>query len=74
MVETCIIATDGIPEQVDSAADEAIVSQLADMGFPRIRCEKAAIQTLNSGLEEAMNWLLVHMDDPGLLACAFFLL
>ncbi|XP_024356450.1 ubiquitin carboxyl-terminal hydrolase 14 [Physcomitrium patens] len=55
---------DGIPEQVDSAADEAIVSQLADMGFPRIRCEKAAIQTLNSGLEEAMNWLLVHMDDP----------
>jgi len=40
------------------------VSQLLDIGFPRVRCEKAAIQTLNNGLEEAMNWLLAHMDDP----------
>lgn len=42
------------------------MSQLTDIGFPRVRCEKAAIQTLNTGVEEAMNWLLAHMDDPGL--------
>eukprot|EP00897_Mesotaenium_endlicherianum_P009541 jgi/Mesen1/8615/ME000050S08022 len=45
-------------------ADEAVVIQLADMGFPRARCEKAAVGTGNAGVEEAMNWLLAHMDDP----------
>ncbi|KAH9312648.1 hypothetical protein KI387_027683, partial [Taxus chinensis] len=45
------------------SADEAIVSQLASMGFPRLHCEKAAINTSNSGVEDAMNWLLSHMDD-----------
>jgi ubiquitin carboxyl-terminal hydrolase 5/13 len=55
---------EGVPEQAGPAADEAIVSQLTDIGFPRVRCEKAAIQTLNTGVEEAMNWLLEHMDDP----------
>ena len=63
--ETCVMTTDEIPEQAGPVADEAIVSQLLDIGFPKIRCEKAAIQTLNTGVEEAMNWLLGHMDDPG---------
>ncbi|KAG0563130.1 hypothetical protein KC19_8G006500 [Ceratodon purpureus] len=53
-----------IPEQAGPVADEAIVSQLLDIGFSKVRCEKAAIQTLNTGVEEAMNWLLAHMDDP----------
>uniref|UniRef100_A0A0C9RW38 Ubiquitin carboxyl-terminal hydrolase n=1 Tax=Wollemia nobilis TaxID=56998 RepID=A0A0C9RW38_9CONI len=61
-----------LPENDDSKdldqrghlADEAIVSQLASMGFPRLHCEKAAINTSNTGVEEAMNWLLSHMDDP----------
>jgi uncharacterized UBP type Zn finger protein len=57
----------GPTDQVGAAADEAIVAQLATMGFPRLRCEKAAIQTSNTGLEEAMTWLLAHMDDPGRL-------
>lgn len=65
------ISVDGPPERAGPAADEGIVSQLLDMGFPRVRCEKAAIQTLNNGLEEAMNWLLAHMDDPG-WACIWF--
>lgn len=47
------------------------MSQLTDIGFPRVRCEKAAIQTLNTGVEEAMNWLLAHMDDPGLSKLPF---
>ncbi|THF95758.1 hypothetical protein TEA_006059 [Camellia sinensis var. sinensis] len=45
-------------------ADEGIVSQLASMGFNYLHCQKAAINTSNAGVEEAMNWLLFHMDDP----------
>lgn len=46
-------------------ADKGIVLQLEDMGFPRVRCEKAAINTSNRGVEEAMNWLFAHMEDAG---------
>lgn len=46
-------------------ADESIVSQLVSMGFSHLHCQKAAINTSNTGVEEAMNWLLSHMDDPG---------
>ncbi|XP_028108491.1 ubiquitin carboxyl-terminal hydrolase 14-like [Camellia sinensis] len=34
------------------------------MGFNYLHCQKAAINTSNAGVEEAMNWLLSHMDDP----------
>ncbi|KAG2682055.1 hypothetical protein I3760_11G172800 [Carya illinoinensis] len=44
--------------------DEDIVSQLVSMGFNHFHCEKAAVRTSNTGVEEAMNWLLSHMDDP----------
>uniref|UniRef100_A0A1D1YQ29 Ubiquitin carboxyl-terminal hydrolase n=1 Tax=Anthurium amnicola TaxID=1678845 RepID=A0A1D1YQ29_9ARAE len=44
-------------------ADEDIVSKLADMGFNYLHCQKAAINTSNAGVEEAMTWLLSHMDD-----------
>jgi hypothetical protein len=46
-------------------ANPGIVSALEDMGFPRVCCEKAAINTQNAGVEEAMNWLLAHMEDAG---------
>ena len=45
--------------------DEAVVSQLTEMGFPRARCVKAVVNTSNSGVDAAMQWLLSHMDDPG---------
>ncbi|XP_006645559.1 ubiquitin carboxyl-terminal hydrolase 14 [Oryza brachyantha] len=45
-------------------ASEDIVSHLASMGFNYLHCQKAAISTSNTGVEEAMNWLLSHMDDP----------
>ncbi|XP_015896842.1 ubiquitin carboxyl-terminal hydrolase 14 isoform X2 [Ziziphus jujuba] len=54
-------------EEVESnkpVANEDIVSQLVSMGFSELHCQKAAINTSNSGVEEAMNWLLSHMDDP----------
>ncbi|CAI8593046.1 unnamed protein product [Vicia faba] len=58
---------DGVPTKDDSEtplANEDIVSQLNSMGFHLIHCQKAAINTSNAGVEEAMNWLLSHMDDP----------
>lgn len=45
-------------------ANEDIVNQLASMGFQYLHCQKASINTLNAGVEEAMNWLLNHMNDP----------
>nr|AFK40689.1 unknown [Lotus japonicus] len=58
---------DGAPDEEDSnklVANEEIVSQLVSMGFNHLHCQKAAINTSNVGVEEAMNWLLSHMDDP----------
>lgn len=42
-----------------------IVSQLMDMGFPLEACRRAVFTTKNSGVENAMNWVMEHMDDPG---------
>ncbi|EOY12763.1 Ubiquitin-specific protease 14 isoform 4 [Theobroma cacao] len=52
-------------ESSQPVANEEIVAQLVSMGFNQLHCQKAAINTLNTGVEEAMNWLLSHMDDPG---------
>ncbi|XP_021716651.1 ubiquitin carboxyl-terminal hydrolase 14-like isoform X1 [Chenopodium quinoa] len=56
-------AGDAEAESTRLVADELIVSQLLSMGFGRLPCEKASIFTNNAGVEEAMNWLLTHMDD-----------
>ncbi|KAB2615795.1 ubiquitin carboxyl-terminal hydrolase 14-like [Pyrus ussuriensis x Pyrus communis] len=50
-------------EPNEPVADESIVFQLVSMGFNNFHCQKAAINTSNTGVEEAMNWLLSHMDD-----------
>ncbi|OAL36824.1 hypothetical protein AYO20_03879 [Fonsecaea nubica] len=44
--------------------NEAALEQLASMGFPLVRCEKALHATGNADAEAAMNWLFSHMDDP----------
>ncbi|KAJ4756079.1 Ubiquitinyl hydrolase 1 [Rhynchospora pubera] len=49
---------------MELVASEDIVGQLASMGFNYLHCQKAAIKTSNAGVEEAMNWLLSHMEDP----------
>ncbi|CAI0375521.1 unnamed protein product [Linum tenue] len=55
-------------ESNEVTANDVIVVQLMSMGFGHIPCQKAAINTLNAGVEEAMNWLLSHMDDPDIEA------
>ncbi|EXJ89583.1 ubiquitin thiolesterase [Capronia epimyces CBS 606.96] len=44
--------------------NEAALSQLESMGFPRVRGEKALHATGNADAEAAMNWLFAHMEDP----------
>lgn len=47
-------------------ANEAVLDQLLNMGFPRTRCEKALRATGNANTEAAMEWLFAHMDDPNI--------
>jgi ubiquitin carboxyl-terminal hydrolase 5/13 len=51
--------------------NEAALAQLQGMGFPLVRCQKALLATGNNNAEAAMEWLFMHMDDPGSLI--FFL-
>lgn len=51
-------------KSIQIVPNEDIVSQLAVMGFNYLHCQKAAIKTSNIGVEEAMNWLLSHNNDP----------
>ena len=44
--------------------NEAGLSMLEAMGFPRIRCEKALRATGNEDPEAASLWLFEHMEDP----------
>ncbi|KAF2204936.1 ubiquitinyl hydrolase [Delitschia confertaspora ATCC 74209] len=59
-----------LPEDADSGGapkwtpNEAALSMLEQMGFPRVRCEKGLHATGNSDPEAAMNWLIEHMEDP----------
>ncbi|XP_065842340.1 ubiquitin carboxyl-terminal hydrolase 5-like [Oscarella lobularis] len=43
--------------------DEALVQQLAEMGFAVEGCRKAVYHTKNAGSEAAMAWILEHMED-----------
>ena len=42
------------------------MAQLEGMGFPQIRCQKALLATGNADPNAAMEWLFVHMEDPGM--------
>ncbi|KAF2195428.1 hypothetical protein K469DRAFT_681743 [Zopfia rhizophila CBS 207.26] len=55
------IDTDGAPKWIPN---EAALSMLEAMGFPRVRCEKALHATGNSDPDAASNWLFAHMEDP----------
>lgn len=43
--------------------DEAIINQLADMGFPIEACKRAVFFTKNSGVEPATQWIMEHISD-----------
>ncbi len=43
--------------------DQSIVSAIMEMGFPELHAQKAAINTNNAGVEQAMNWIFEHSTD-----------
>jgi len=52
--------------------DEGALGTLMEMGFPRIRCEKALHATGNFEIEAASAWLFEHMDDADIDAPVSF--
>jgi ubiquitin carboxyl-terminal hydrolase 5/13 len=48
--------------------DAEALSQLESMGFPTVSCRNALISTGNAGAEVAMEWLIMHMEDPDINA------
>ena len=55
------------PAQNDPALvknlNSGFLSALTDMGFPRLRCEKALILTGNKSVDKALEWLMSHESD-----------
>lgn len=45
-------------------SDQTTLESLLEMGFERNRAEKAVAYTGNQGIEQAMDWLMEHEDDP----------
>ena len=58
----------GIPFVLAPDIDESSVMQLAEMGFPLEACRKAVYYTGNMGAEVAFNWIIAHMEEPGLVS------
>lgn len=48
-------------------ADETIPAQITSTGFNHLHCQKAAINTSNTGVEEAMNWSFAYTEDPDII-------
>ncbi|KAG0306576.1 hypothetical protein BGZ98_002140 [Dissophora globulifera] len=60
---------EALPEDAPAARtgptyNEEALEQLQMMGFPLIRAQKALLATNNQGSETAMDWLIMHMEDP----------
>ncbi|KAK7405428.1 hypothetical protein VNO78_06710 [Psophocarpus tetragonolobus] len=53
-----------VPAEENSNRTRVKVAQLVSMGFNHLHCQKATINTSNVGIEEPINWLLSHMEDP----------
>jgi ubiquitin carboxyl-terminal hydrolase 5/13 len=53
------------PAAAPDAVDPAALSTLASMGFPEVRCGKA-LRATGGNVEAALEWLMAHMDDPGI--------
>ncbi|XP_035525128.1 UBX domain-containing protein 1 [Dicentrarchus labrax] len=45
-------------------AEVTTLESLLEMGFERNRAEKAVANTGNQGIEQAMDWLMEHENDP----------
>lgn len=51
-------------ETLVNMAEQTTLESLLEMGFGRNRAEKAVAFTGNQGIEQAMDWLMEHEEDP----------
>jgi ubiquitin carboxyl-terminal hydrolase 5/13 len=58
-------STSGLPNLSSLQPNSELVKQLLDLGFPDGAVKRAAVATLNAGAEQAAEWLMLHMEDPG---------
>lgn len=49
--------------EAEKTPDPGIVAQLASMGFSENGAKRAALATKNSGVNDAMDWCVKHMED-----------
>lgn len=61
--ETIIEENKNSTESKEFIPNEEAFTMLLSMGFPEVRCFKGLYNTGNSNAEDAMNWILAHMDD-----------
>lgn len=59
---------ESLPELVGNpppmpAMDDNVIAQLVDMGFPPDSCKRAIFFTKNTGLENATQWIMEHIND-----------
>ena len=60
---TTVTATATAATTAGPTPDAAIVAALEEAGFPAGACARAALATGNASTEDAMNWLISHMED-----------
>lgn len=58
------VAGRGSSSQSNVHVNEVLLQQLVDMGFSAEGCKRALINTGNSDVEAAMNWVFEHQSDP----------
>ena len=51
-------------DEPNEKANEVLLQQLVDMGFPVDGCKRALFKTGNNNAEAAMNWIFEHQSDP----------
>lgn len=61
--ETVMEDTNSLATSEEFVPNEECLAMLISMGFPEVRCIKGLYNTGNSNTEDAMNWILAHMDD-----------
>ncbi|XP_061756147.1 UBX domain-containing protein 1 isoform X1 [Nerophis ophidion] len=62
---TCVgFRTRGCSGQSLTMADLSTLETLLEMGFDPNRAERAVASTDNQGIEQAMDWLMEHENDP----------
>jgi uncharacterized UBP type Zn finger protein len=55
----------GVSAESSITFNPEAMALLEGMGFPAVRCQKALLATGNNDPNVAMEWLFMHMEDPG---------